>query len=45
MSNKVWFITGCASGFGLALAKAALADALGLEVALCGTRKRGKAWD
>ncbi len=27
------------------LAKATLADALGLEVALCGTRKRGKSWD
>jgi len=26
------------------LAKAALAEALGLEVALCGTRKNGKAW-
>ncbi len=26
------------------LAKAAFADALGLEVALCGTRKDGKAW-
>jgi hypothetical protein len=27
------------------LAKAAMADALDLEVALCGTRKDGKAWD
>jgi len=27
------------------LAKAALADALGLEVSLCGTRKGGEAWD
>jgi L-fucose isomerase-like protein len=26
------------------LAKAAMADAMGLEVALCGTRKNGKAW-
>ena len=26
------------------LAKAAFADALGLEVALCGTRKEGKSW-
>jgi hypothetical protein len=26
------------------LAKAALADAMGIEVALCGTRKNGKAW-
>jgi hypothetical protein len=25
-------------------AKAAMADALGIEVALCGTRKNGKAW-
>jgi hypothetical protein len=27
------------------LAKAALADALGIEVALCGTRKNGKGWE
>jgi hypothetical protein len=26
------------------LAKAALADALGIEVAICGTRKNGKGW-
>ena len=27
------------------LAKAAMADALGLEVAICGTRKNGKGWE
>jgi len=27
------------------LAKAAMADAMGMEVAICGTRKNGKAWD
>jgi hypothetical protein len=27
------------------LAKAALADALGIEVAICGTKKNGKGWD
>jgi hypothetical protein len=27
------------------LAKAALADALGLEVAICGTKKNGRGWD
>ena len=27
------------------LAKAAMADAMGMEVSLCGTRKNGKAWD
>ena len=27
------------------LAKAAMADALGIEVALCGTRRNGKGWD
>jgi hypothetical protein len=27
------------------LAKAALADALGIEVAICGTRKNGKGWE
>ncbi len=27
------------------LAKAAMADALGIKVALCGTRKNGKEWD
>ena len=27
------------------LAKAAMADAMGMKVALCGTRKNGKGWD
>jgi hypothetical protein len=27
------------------LAKAAMADAMGIEVSLCGTRKNGKPWD
>jgi len=27
------------------LAKAAMAEAMGMEVAICGTRKNGKAWD
>jgi hypothetical protein len=26
------------------LTKAAMADALGMEVAICGTRKNGKGW-
>jgi len=26
------------------LAKAAMAEAMGMEVALCGTKKNGKAW-
>ena len=27
------------------LAKAAMADAMGMEVSICGTRKDGKSWD
>jgi hypothetical protein len=27
------------------LAKAAMADAMGMEVSICGTRKNGKGWD
>ena len=27
------------------LAKAAMADAMGIEVSICGTRKNGKGWD
>jgi len=27
------------------LAKAAMADAMGMQVSICGTKKNGKAWD
>jgi len=27
------------------LAKAAMADAMGMRVAICGTRKNGKGWE
>jgi hypothetical protein len=41
---QVVYATEAASADHALLAKAALAEALGLEVALCGTRKDGKTW-
>jgi hypothetical protein len=42
---QVAYATDAVSADRALLAKASLADALGLEVALCGTRRDGKSWD
>ncbi len=41
---QVAYATSAADADKALLAKAAMAEALGIEVALCGTRKDGAAW-
>jgi hypothetical protein len=42
---QVVYANSAAEADAAALAKAAMAQALGMEVAICGTRKGGAAWD
>jgi hypothetical protein len=42
---QVAYANGAKEADNALLAKAAMAEALGMEVAVCGTRKNGKAWE